>query len=138
MCKDLRLRLRTIASAVKHIERYAEEEPRLFKKRIMERIQSLNADVAASPERIAEEVAYFADRCDITEEIVRLRSHLDMTTSCLTKKGEVGRRLDFIAQEMNREVNTIGSKSQNAQISQQVITVKLEIDKLREQIQNIE
>ena len=88
--------------------------------------------------RFQTEVAYFADRSNITEEIIRLRSHLIQLAETIEKGGSIGRKLDFIVQEMNREANTIGSKSSDVAISGQVVEIKSEIEKIREQIQNIE
>ena len=84
------------------------------------------------------EVVFFADRCDISEEITRLTSHLNQFRDCLKSDEPVGRTLDFLAQEIGREINTIGSKANAAEISQQVVKMKAELEKIREQIQNIE
>ena len=88
--------------------------------------------------RFSTEVAYYADRSNITEEIIRLRSHISQLKQTMDKGGSVGRKLDFIIQEMNREINTIGSKSGDVEITNRVVEVKSEIEKIREQIQNIE
>ena len=81
---------------------------------------------------------YFSDRSDITEELVRLESHFNQMKSCLTSDDPVGRKLDFLAQEMFREVNTIGSKANDSVISKEVVLLKTELEKIREQVQNVE
>ncbi len=90
------------------------------------------------PQRLAQEVALMADRCAIDEEILRLGSHIDQMRQYLVTKGEIGKKMDFLVQEMNREANTIGSKASDAMIAQMVVDLKSEIEKLREQIQNVE
>ena len=90
------------------------------------------------PQRLAQEVAIFADKCAIDEELSRLASHIAQMRACLDEDGAVGRRLDFLTQEMNREVNTIGSKASDLEITQAVVAAKSEIEKLREQVQNVE
>jgi uncharacterized protein (TIGR00255 family) len=88
--------------------------------------------------RLSQEVAFFAEKSDITEEIVRLRSHLGQFLEMLDSEEAIGRKVDFLIQEMSREVNTIGAKSSDADISKQVIEIKSELAKLREQVQNLE
>jgi len=106
--------------------------------RLRERIQALLGDAAVDESRIAVEVAVWADKTDISEELARLRAHLDQLAALLAEGGAVGRTLDFLIQEMNREVNTVGSKSDDLEISQTVIAAKSTLEKLREQAQNIE
>jgi uncharacterized protein (TIGR00255 family) len=89
-------------------------------------------------ERLAQEVALQAERCDYTEEVTRLRSHLAQCERMLKTHGAVGRPLDFLLQEMNREINTIGSKANDAEVALAVVAVKSDLEKLREQIQNLE
>jgi uncharacterized protein (TIGR00255 family) len=88
--------------------------------------------------RLSQEIAIFAEKSDITEEIVRFRSHLGQFQEMLNSEDAIGRKVDFLIQEMNREVNTIGSKSSDVDISKQVIEIKSELAKLREQVQNLE
>jgi uncharacterized protein (TIGR00255 family) len=106
--------------------------------RLRERITKLLAEVQLDEMRLAQEVALLADRMDITEELVRLRSHFKQFASLLNSDDPVGRKLDFLLQEMNREVNTIGSKANDAEIAELVVELKSEMEKVREQIQNIE
>ena len=110
-----------------------------YQGRLRDRIQLLLSDNTVLDEaRLAKEVAIFADRVSITEELVRLQSHLDQGWNTLQGEEPVGRKLDFLVQEMNREINTIGSKANNISIAQLVVEVKSELEKIREQIQNLE
>lgn len=138
LVRDIVSRMKVIIKSVSTIEKIAAKEPQRLKEMLEERIASLTKKGAYNEERLEEYVAYCADKCDITEETVRLTSHCDMFQKTLASDGEVGKRLDFILQEMHREINTIGSKSQNSDISQTVIAVKSELEKIREQVQNIE
>ena len=106
---------------------------------LLERLAKADIDVAdADDERFLREVVYFTDRSDISEELTRLESHFDQVGGCLISNEPVGRKLDFLAQEMFREVNTIGSKANDSEISQEVVTLKTELEKIREQVQNVE
>jgi uncharacterized protein (TIGR00255 family) len=98
----------------------------------------LLAGTELDPQRLAQEVALLADRCDITEELVRLESHFVQFDETLDLQEPVGRKLDFLMQEINREVNTIGSKANDAAITSLVVQMKAELEKMREQVQNIE
>ena len=109
-----------------------------YKDRLKERIQILNDGVELEPLRLAQETALMADRCDVTEEIIRLKSHLEQFQKLLGIDKPAGRKLEFITQEINREVNTIGSKTIDAAVSQSVIEMKSDLEKIREQLQNIE
>lgn len=136
--KDFRKRLKVIQSKVKMIERAAKKEPTRFKKRLEDHLKNIDKKLQYNPERLEQEVAYLADKADITEEIVRIDSHCSAFIGIIEKGGEAGKKLDFLAQELNREANTIASKSQNAAITQNAVAIKLEIEKIREQVQNIE
>jgi uncharacterized protein (TIGR00255 family) len=109
-----------------------------YAERLKERIGQLTSDSGLPEERLALEVALLADKCDITEELVRLESHLRQFDETLTRGEPVGRKLDFLLQEINREVNTVGSKANDAQIAANVVELKAELEKIREQVQNIE
>ena len=104
----------------------------------MDRLYIIAGDLAVDENRLAQEVAIFADRCDVTEEIVRGRSHLKQFRHYMTLDDSIGRRLDFLTQEIFREMNTIGSKANDSDISAKVVEIKAELEKLREQIQNVE
>lgn len=109
-----------------------------YKEKLSARIRELMENNTIDEMRIAMEVALFADKASINEELVRLRSHLDQFGQIISLDGPIGKKLDFLLQEMNREVNTIGSKANNLEITRNVVELKSEIEKLREQIQNIE
>jgi uncharacterized protein (TIGR00255 family) len=109
-----------------------------YQEKITKRIAELLGEVNLDPNRLAQEVAIFADRSDISEELVRLESHLQQFLVTLKLNEPIGRKLDFLIQELNREINTIGSKANDLQIAQIVIDFKTELEKLREQIQNLE
>lgn len=109
-----------------------------YKEKLSSRIRELVDNDTVDEMRLAMEVAIFADKCSINEELIRLRSHLDQFHDILTMNGPIGKKLDFLLQEMNREVNTIGSKANDLDITRNVVELKNEIEKIREQIQNIE
>ncbi len=109
-----------------------------YKEKLKARINELMETNTVDETRIAMEIAIFADKCSINEELVRLKSHLDQFVSILKTTGPIGKKLDFLLQEMNREVNTIGSKANDIEVTKSVVDLKSEIEKLREQIQNIE
>jgi uncharacterized protein (TIGR00255 family) len=109
-----------------------------YRERLSERLAELVPDNTVDPTRLATEVAIFADRCSITEEIVRLKSHFRQFRSALNTDGAIGRKLDFMVQEMFREINTIGSKANDFEIATHVVNVKTELEKIREQVQNVE
>lgn len=109
-----------------------------YQRRLAEKIKLLNQGLDADPARLAQETAIMADRSDVTEEIVRLESHFQQFRNLTSEKESQGRKLEFITQEINRETNTIGSKTNDAQVSQWVIEMKCILEKIREQLQNIE
>jgi uncharacterized protein (TIGR00255 family) len=106
--------------------------------RLAERVRELRADVLADEGAIAQEIAKFVGRSDITEEVVRFRGHLEHWQSLTESPEPCGRKLDFLLQEMNREVNTVGSKAEGPAVSELVVTLKAELEKMREQVQNVE
>ena len=109
-----------------------------YRERLQNRLKELLNDYQVDENRLQQEVVYFADKSNITEEIVRLKSHFQQFVNSLKAKDAVGRKLDFLVQEMNREMNTIGSKANDLEIAQFVVEAKSELEKIREQIQNIE
>jgi len=110
-----------------------------YRQQLMARIKSAGLEAPVDDDdRLVKEVVYFADRSDISEELARLQSHFQQFEDCRRAREPVGRMLDFLAQEMNREVNTIGSKANDSLISREVVTLKAELEKFREQAQNIE
>lgn len=135
---DLIGKLDEMLRIVEFIEAHSPEIISDYKAKLIEKIDELAANAQIDEQRIATEVTLFADKVCVDEEIVRLKSHIEGTKSILIEGGSVGRKLDFIAQEMNREANTILSKSNSLKISDMGINLKTEIEKVREQIQNIE
>lgn len=140
LCEDLLGRLHAMQERVAQIEAMAGELPRRYRDQLAARITALCEDVdeEIDPSRLAQEVAYYADRSDITEELVRLRSHLSKAEKLLQDDGAVGRSLEFLLQELHREINTIGSKAKATEIADVVIEIKSELERIREQVQNIE
>lgn len=124
----LRVQVATVAAAVPH----------QLTRRLHDRVRRLLEDVEVEPARLAQEVALLADRSDVTEELVRLASHLDQARALVTGPGSAGRRLDFLVQEIGRELNTIGSKSAVTEISAAIVEGKAVLEKIREQVQNVE
>lgn len=135
---DIEGKLEIIAAAVSEIEKIEPEVVSQYQHRLEEKISALLGDVEIDHSRVLTEVAIFADKAAVDEEMVRLRSHIKEFGETLKLSGPVGKKLDFMLQEMNREINTTGSKANNIDISKIVIDVKCELEKIREQIQNIE
>ena len=135
---DVKLRTAEILRKVEFIESKAPETVEAYRQRLENKMKELLEGASYDETRVITETAIFADKVAVDEETVRLRSHIDQLLKMLSDGGAVGRKLDFIVQEMNRETNTIGSKSQNIEIAQTVVDIKSEIEKIREQIQNIE
>ena len=135
---DLKEHLAFIADATEKVEKRSPEIVSEYRARIEERMKDILGSATYDESRLLTEVAIFADKVNVNEETVRLRSHVDQFTKMLDEGGSVGRKIDFLIQEMNREINTIGSKSNDLDVARIVIDVKAEIEKLREQIQNVE
>ncbi|MGN1126453.1 MAG: YicC/YloC family endoribonuclease [Ruminococcus sp.] len=138
MKADVMSRAKHILSIVDEIESRSPERVKEYESRLKERIEELLGSADYDEQRVITEVAIFADKVAVDEETVRLRSHFDQLKNLMEGDGEVGRKLDFIIQEMNREANTIGSKANDSSLSHMVVDIKAEIEKIREQIQNIE
>jgi uncharacterized protein (TIGR00255 family) len=136
--EDLRQRRETVSVIAGEVAKRAPEVVSDYAQKLKERLAQLCGDHSIDAERLAQEVAIMADRCDITEELVRLDSHFKQFDAALLLAEPVGRKLDFLLQEMGREVNTIGSKANDAEITYHVVELKTEIEKIREQVQNIE
>ena len=135
---DVLSRVKTILSAVEFIESRSPETVKAYRERIEEKMRELLGSATVDEQRIITETAIFADKVAVDEETVRLRSHISQLENMLESDSATGKKLDFLIQEMNREANTIGSKSQNVEIAHTVVEIKAEIEKIREQIQNIE
>ncbi|MGB0910945.1 MAG: YicC/YloC family endoribonuclease [Nitrospirales bacterium] len=138
LLEDTVKRLQAIRLALKAIERRVPDSVQEHFERMKKRVTKLLGENPSNLDRLHQELATYADRCDITEELTRLASHLSQFQESSKAKGAIGRRLDFLLQEMGREINTIGSKANDADIALQVVTVKSELEKIREQVQNIE
>ena len=135
--EDLEQHLEVAALLRKKILERAPAVVTEYKTKLENRISQMGI-TAAEPQRLAQEVALMADRCAIDEELARLESHMTQMRRYLAAEGEIGKKMDFLIQEMNREANTIGSKASDAEIAQRVVDLKSEIEKMREQIQNVE
>lgn len=135
--KDLLIKSRSIQDKTARIRELSEGSVDRYRERLTQRLAELN-QLYVEDDRIAQEVAVFADRASIDEEITRLASHMEQLEEILELDEPVGRKLDFLAQEMNREANTMASKSVDLEVTELVLDIKSEIEKIREQIQNIE
>lgn len=138
LARDLKQRVNIILECVDKIESNAKISVENYFEKIKERAVNLVRDLAENTERLNQELALLAERADVTEECVRLKSHIDIFLNTIETSDEAGRKLNFITQEMNREANTINSKSVSTEISHYGIQIKEELEKIREQIQNIE
>ena len=135
---DVLSRAALILEKVAFIEERSPQTVEAYRIKLENKIKELLNGASYDESRVITETAIYADKVAVAEETVRLRSHIDQLKNMLKEGGAVGRKLDFIVQEMNRETNTIGSKAQNIEIAQAVVDIKSEIEKIREQIQNIE
>ena len=135
---DIIARLDTILAYAREIESKEDVVVTEYKAKLKERLQEILDGADVDEQRLAQEVAFYADRCNITEELVRIKSHVKQFKAAAEENTSQGRNMDFIVQELNREFNTIGSKTQDNEILKRVIAGKGEIEKIREQIQNIE
>lgn len=140
MVADLRLHLAEIATRLQNVEEQAPRTVQMFTERLVEKLNRLYQQerVEVSPSDLIREMGIFADRCDISEEVSRLKSHLNQFEMILSQEETPGKKLDFLTQELFRETNTIGSKANDVLISQEVIGMKASIERIREQVQNIE
>lgn len=138
LAQDIRQRLRLIGRIAHAIAARAPDSVREHFERMQVRVAQLSGTGSLDQNRLAQELALYADRCDITEELTRLESHVAQFEAALAGREPVGRTLDFLLQEMGREVNTIGSKANDADIAGHVVRLKSEMEKIREQVQNIE
>jgi uncharacterized protein (TIGR00255 family) len=136
--RDLVRRIETMRKAAALVKKQAPAVSQRYREQLIERIKAAGLPAPADDERLVKEVVYFADRSDISEELTRLESHFRQFDDCRKSREPVGRTLDFLAQEMNREINTIGSKANDSLISREVVTLRTELEKFREQVQNVE
>jgi len=138
LAKDISTRLKEIAQKVDAIEKGAPDAVHKLRQKLKERMDEILAPGVELDDRLLREIALYAERLDISEEVTRFRSHISQYLDLLKSKDSNGRKMDFLIQEMGREINTMGSKSMDANISHLVVEVKSELEKVREQIQNIE
>ena len=135
---DILSRAQTIETLVGQVEERSPQTVSEYRAKLEARMQEVLSNTQLDPARILTEAAIFADKVAVDEETVRLRSHIEQLRGMLSKGGAVGRKLDFLIQEFNREANTIGSKCSDLEISRHVVDIKAEIEKIREQVQNVE
>ncbi len=136
--KDIEQRVETVLGLAKSIEEGSSSVVPHYKEQMLKRLKDADLGLDLADERVLREIALFADKSDITEELVRLKSHLSQVDESLKSKEAIGRKMDFICQEIFRELNTIGSKANYLKITQEVIEAKNEVERVREQVQNIE
>jgi uncharacterized protein (TIGR00255 family) len=135
---DLRERMARLEERVKNIRNQSGDGVKSYREKLHARLRDTGLDDLASDERVVKEIALFADRCDISEELTRLKSHLGQARRLLRSVEPIGRTLDFLCQELFREINTISSKANGVEITRQVVAFKTELERIREQVQNIE
>lgn len=136
--EDVLSRADFILENVSYVEERSPETVKEYNEKLLERMRDVLGDTQVDEARLLTEAAIYADKIAVAEETVRLRSHIDQLRSMLESEEAIGRKLDFLVQEINREANTIGSKAQDVEIAKRVINIKAEVEKIREQIQNIE
>ena len=137
MHDDIKDRLVNCDQILNTIEKLSLEEPGLYRERLQDRLAQFNDETILNPERLEQEIALLADRLDISEELLRFRTHLQHMDDILEQR-EIGKKAEFMMQELNREINTISSKSNQAEISKSSVEIKSQLEKIREQLQNIE
>lgn len=138
MKDDIYSRGQFILDCVSYIEERSPQTVKEYNDKLVERVHELLGDVSLDESRILQEVAIYADKVAVAEETVRLRSHIEQLNTFISSDKPVGRKMDFLVQEINREANTIGSKANDVDIARKVVDIKAEVEKIREQIQNIE
>ena len=138
LARDVSTRIEHLQDLVAEAQRSAETEPAKIAERLRERVQALLGESKLDAERLHQEVAFLADRADVTEELVRLRTHLDRARELLRAEDELGKPFDFLLQELGREANTLGSKLRAPEAARVVLAMKSEIEKIREQARNLE
>jgi uncharacterized protein (TIGR00255 family) len=138
LAADFNERLKTLEGWMGEIETQSETIPAAYRAKLIDRLEKAGLENLAEDERVVKEIALFADRCDITEELTRLKSHIVQFRQFLEAPEAVGRSLDFLSQEFFREINTIGSKANDVEITRRVVAFKTELERIREQVQNVE
>jgi len=138
LARDIEGRLAIVEGIAQRLAEAAPRTLETYRARLAERVAELSRGLAPDPVRLATEVALFADRTDVTEELTRLGSHVAQMRGLLASGEPAGRKMDFLVQEMHREANTVGSKSQSAEAASEVVALKAELERVREQVQNVE
>lgn len=138
LCEDILSRADTIIECVSFVEERSPQTVTEYNEKLKVRIRELIGDVSVDEQRLLQEAAIYADKIAVAEETVRLRSHISQLREMFNSSEAIGRKMDFLVQEINREANTIGSKAQDVEITRKVIAIKGEVEKIREQVQNIE
>lgn len=138
LANDLTDRIQALDSLCKRILKHAENAVPNYQTALLARLKQLQLELDVDDERVLKELAIFADRCDVSEELTRLNSHFEQFQEFILSKGSIGRKMDFLCQEINREFNTIGSKVTAIESTRAVIEAKNELERIREQVQNIE
>lgn len=139
LARDLRARVAAMQRGVARITKRAPEVAERHRAQLLKRIQAAGLETPpADDERLLKEAFYYADRSDVSEELTRLQSHFQQFEDCVKSSEPMGRTLDFLAQEMNREINTLGAKANDSVISRDIVALKTELEKFREQVQNVE
>ncbi len=138
LSKDLDSRLKILDKTIVRIEKLAKENIPIYREKLGKKIDEVLDGKTSNSLRLEEEIVFYAERSDITEECIRFKSHIKQFSADIKRKGAIGKRLNFILQELNREANTMGAKNSHNKIAPLVLTLKEEIEKMREQVQNIE
>jgi uncharacterized protein (TIGR00255 family) len=138
LLKDFEARLAVLRGHVSTVAARAPLVASTYRDQLLKRLRESGLELNVCDDRVLKEIALFADRCDISEELTRLRSHFEQFTALLKSNGEIGRKSEFLLQEINREVHTVGSKANDLEISRAVIELKNELERVREQIANVE
>ena len=136
--KELTRRIRSVRQAIAKIRRLQPRVTKRYRELLFERVKKIGVEISLDDDRLTKEVAFFAERSDFSEELSRLESHLDQFSETTNKQQAIGRTLEFIGQEIGRELNTLGAKANDAEISRIVVHCKAELEKIREQVQNVE
>ncbi len=138
LCKDLNQRLEVIESEIAGVKERSPSVVDNYRKNLFSRLNESGLELDLDDDRILREIGIFAERCDVSEELTRIDSHVGQFRKYFAEKESVGRSLDFLCQELNREINTIGSKANDAEIAQRIVNSKTELEKIREQVQNVQ
>jgi len=138
LSKDMGSRLQTLSDLLEIIAPIVPEQAPTYRQTLLKRLKEAGLDIDLEDDRVLREIALYAEKCDVAEELTRLQSHIEQMQQTLAEEGTIGRKLEFLLQEIFREFNTLGNKSSNLQLIQSVLEAKAEVEKLREQALNVE